>query len=138
MTFGPQGQFSLTKGPGLLLSHRVKEDCQEMLSIAAVRNKGNFFLTLISRIFNLKNVGSFLLFVEAIKQWDGYVGIGFIRRAGPISTNSIDIRCQQLIQQKTGASLPFWQRFLWVVPTENSLAWCWGYSKTGVCACSWE
>lgn len=43
LTLGPQGQFSLTKGSGLLLSHRVKQDCQEILGIVAVTSKRNFF-----------------------------------------------------------------------------------------------
>lgn len=81
LTLGPQGQFFLTNGSGLPLSQKVKQDCQETVGIVAVRNQGNFCSLSPPRYFHWRSLGSFLVFMEAITQWDVYLGVGFLRQS---------------------------------------------------------
>lgn len=93
LILGPGEQFSMTKGSGLLLSQS-----QTRLSgngHCCSQKQREFFLTLTSRIFNLKNVGSFLLFMEAITQWDGYVGVGVLWRS--LAVEVVDLKAQTVL-----------------------------------------
>lgn len=54
------GAFFQTKGSGLLLSHRVNQDCQETVGIVAVRNQANLLSLLPPEHFHVRNLINFM------------------------------------------------------------------------------